>query len=306
VLWRRYLDFAVTNVPFYLQPILLGCWTMLFYIIAAPARRAMLANLRIIRPGSSPIANHFRAFRTLLNFAWTIAEAATYNMSRAEFTYEIEGREHLEQLGAARGAIVLTAHMGSYDLGAALFAQKFNREIRMVRAPEPDKQTAEHLNRSLQRAADGAVKIDYNTAGAHLAFDLLNALRRGEIVSIQGDRAIAGVASAEGKNVRPSRAGAGWAFHTRARLRGANLPALHRARWFPEVSRDCPRAAVCHALRRIPRRSDRRGGATMVRRARRRDRAALEPMVRLCLTVHKRCKRLSRIAASATTSRCRG
>lgn len=199
VLWRRYLDFAVTNVPFYLQPVLLGCWTILFYIVAAPARRAVLANLAIILPGSSPVANHFRAFRTLLNFAWTIAEAANYNMNRAEFTYEIEGRERLEQLGAARGAIVLTAHMGSYDLGAALFAHKFNREIRMVRAPEPDKQTEEHFNRSVQRAGDGAVKIDYNTAGAHLAFDLLNALRRGEIVSIQGDRAIAGVASVQGK-----------------------------------------------------------------------------------------------------------
>ena len=199
VLWREYLDFAVSNVPFYLQPILLGCWTILFYIIAAPARRAVLANLRFIFPASSAIANHFRAFRTLLNFAWTIAEAANYNMNRAEFTYEIEGREHLEQLAAARGAILLTAHMGSYDLGAALFAQKFNREIRMVRAPEPDKQTAEHLNRSVQRAGEGAVKIDYNTLGAHLAFDLLSALRGGEIVSIQGDRAIAGVASAEGK-----------------------------------------------------------------------------------------------------------
>ena len=199
VLWRRYLDFAVSNVPFYLQPILLGCWTVLFYIIAAPARRAVLTNLRIIFPGSSQLANHFRAFRTLLNFAWTIAEAATYNMRRAEFTYEIEGREHLAQLAAARGAIVLTAHMGSYDLGAALFAQKFNRQIRMVRAPEPHKETEEHFNRSVQRAGDGAVKIDYNTAGAHLAFDLLNALRCGEIVSIQGDRAIAGVASAEGR-----------------------------------------------------------------------------------------------------------
>ena len=199
VLWRRYLDFAVSNVPFYLQPILIGCWTILFYILAAPARRAVVANLQIILPGSSAVAYHFRAFRTLLNFAWTIAEAATYKMSRAEFTYEIEGREHLEQLAAARGAIVLTAHMGSYDLGAALFAQKFNREIRMVRAPEPDKQTAEHFDRSVQRAGEGAVKIDYNTAGAHLAFDLLNALRRGEIVSIQGDRAIAGVASAKGR-----------------------------------------------------------------------------------------------------------
>jgi lauroyl/myristoyl acyltransferase len=89
-------------------------------------------------------------------------------------------------LGAARGAIVLTAHMGNYDLGAALFAEKFHREIRMVRAPEADPETAQHLSASLEKA--GAVKIDYNTAGALLSFDLLKALRDGEIVSIQGDR----------------------------------------------------------------------------------------------------------------------
>ena len=199
VLWRRYLDFAITDVPFYMQPILLTCWTLLFYIIAVPARRAVLANLAVILPGSSPIANHFRAFRTMQNFAWTISEAANYNLNRAEFTYEFEGREQLEQLAGTRGAIVLTAHMGSYDLGAALFANKFNREIRMVRAPEPDKQSAEHLNRAVQRAGDGAVKIDYNTEGPMLAFDLLNALRTGEIVSIQGDRAIEGLASADGE-----------------------------------------------------------------------------------------------------------
>ncbi|HJX25035.1 MAG TPA: hypothetical protein VJ252_02685, partial [Chthoniobacterales bacterium] len=40
------------------------------------------------------------------------------------------------------------------------------------------------------------VKVDYNTEGASLSFDLLNALRRGEIVSIQGDRAMDNVGSA--------------------------------------------------------------------------------------------------------------
>ena len=62
-----------------------------------------------------------------------------YKINREEFAYEIIGAKWLEQLGAAPNAIVLTAHMGNYDLGAALFAQKFNREIRMVRAPEPDR-----------------------------------------------------------------------------------------------------------------------------------------------------------------------
>ena len=178
---------------------LLWCWTVLFFFLAAPARRAVVSNLRIVLRGSSAFMNHLRAFRTLHNFAWTIAEAATFKMTGAEFTYEIEGREQLEQLAATRGAILLTAHMGSYDLGAALFAQKFNREIRMVRAPEPDRKAAEHLDTTMRRTGEGAVKIAYNTEGAMLAFDLLNALRRGEIVSIQGDRVIAGVASAEGE-----------------------------------------------------------------------------------------------------------
>lgn len=199
VLWRNYLDFAVRNVPFYVQPVLLWCWTLFFFFLAAPARRAVVSNLAIVLPGSSVFMNYLRAFRTLHNFAWTIAEAASYNLNRSRFSYEIVGREQLEQLGATRGAIVLTAHMGSYDLGAALFAQKFNREIRMVRAPEPDRRAAEHLDTAMRRTADGAVKIDYNTEGPMLAFDLLSALRRGEIVSIQGDRVSPGIAPAEGE-----------------------------------------------------------------------------------------------------------
>jgi lauroyl/myristoyl acyltransferase len=99
------------------------------------------------------------------------------------------GAKWLDELGAARGAIVLTAHMGSYDLGAALFAEKFHREIRVVRAPEPDQQSAEHLSAALEKAGESGVKVAYNTAGALLSFDLLKALRDGEIVSIQGDRA---------------------------------------------------------------------------------------------------------------------
>ena len=168
-------------------------------MFAAPARRSILSNLAIVLPGSSSVLNYLRAFRTLLNFAWTIAEAANYRVNKTELSYEIDGPEFLAQLSTARGAIVLTAHMGSYDLGAALFAHKYNREIRMVRAPEPDQETARHLRSAVEGRAKGAVKIAYSTEGALLSFDLLNALRRGEIVSIQGDRIIAGVASAPGR-----------------------------------------------------------------------------------------------------------
>jgi lauroyl/myristoyl acyltransferase len=189
VFWRHYLDWAVVNLPFYFYPVPLVFFTIFFFFFAAPARRAIVANLAVVLPGSSRAMNYLRAFRTIYNFAWTISEAAIARLLKEEFSYEIIGAEWLEELGAAPGAIVLTAHMGSYDLGAALFAEKFHREIRVVRAPEPDQRTAQHLSTSFEKAGAGAVKVDYNTAGALLSFDLLKALRDGEIVSIQGDRA---------------------------------------------------------------------------------------------------------------------
>jgi lauroyl/myristoyl acyltransferase len=189
VFWRHYLDWAVINLPFFFYPIPLVFFTFFFFFFAAPARRAIVANLAVVLPGSSRTMNYLRAFRTLYNFAWTISEAAIHRHLGEEFTYEVIGGKWLEELGAAPGAIVLTAHMGSYDLGAALFAEKFRREIRIVRAPEPDRQSAEHLSASLERAGESGVKVDYNTAGALLSFDLLKALRDREIVSIQGDRA---------------------------------------------------------------------------------------------------------------------
>jgi lauroyl/myristoyl acyltransferase len=195
VFWRHYLDWATINVPFFLYPVLQFFWSLFFFFFAAPARRAILGNLAVVLPDSSRTMNYLRAFRTFHNYAWTISEAAIYKLIKEEFAYEIIGANWLDQLGAAPGAIVLTAHMGNYDLGAALFAEKFNREIRVVRAPEPDPRSAQHLGASLERSGEGAVKVDYNTAGALLSFDLLHALRLGEIVSIQGDRADSGLAA---------------------------------------------------------------------------------------------------------------
>ena len=190
VAWRHYLDFGLTNVPFYLRPVMIFFWTIFFFFLAAAARRAILSNLCVVLPGSSPIINLGRAWLTLFNFAWTISDAADHKLAQTKFAYEVEGAEFLEQLASAKGAILLTAHMGNYDLGAAVFAQRFQREIRMVRAPEADAQTARHLNESLERAGAGAVKVAYNTSSMALPLELLNAIRQGEIVSIQGDRAV--------------------------------------------------------------------------------------------------------------------
>lgn len=196
IFWRHCLDWAVRNVPFYLQPFLLFMTTGCFFIFAAPIRRALVANLTLAFPRASRLRIYLRAYRVLINFAWTITEAAHFRLTQCEFDYELVGEEFLDQLGREKGAIVLTAHMGSYDCGAAIFAQKFGRDIRVVRAPEGDAQSAQHLQGAFREAAGSAVRVDYSGGGALLSFDLLAALRGGEIVSIQGDRVVPGLAHA--------------------------------------------------------------------------------------------------------------
>jgi lauroyl/myristoyl acyltransferase len=195
VVWRRFVDWAVRKVPDWLHPALVRLGSFVFFFLAGPARETLLGNLRIILPGSSRLANYFRVFRIFSNFGWTLADAAVYRLRNPRFDYELAGENYLHELGAASGAIVLTAHMGNYDLGAALFAEKFHRQLRMVRAPEPDALSAQHVDLSMQQASAGAVKVDYSGEGGPLALDLLNALRNGEIISMQGDRVIGNVAA---------------------------------------------------------------------------------------------------------------
>jgi lauroyl/myristoyl acyltransferase len=194
VLWRQCIDWIVLHVPSCFHPLLIFISTAFFFVAAAPARRTAVQHLGFIMPGSCRGANYLRAFVVFKNFAWTLTDAAVHRLHKHRFIYETEGNQFLDELAAAKGAIVLTAHMGNYDLGAAIFVEKFGRELRVVRAPEPDPLAAKHLEGSIRQSAAGGVKVEYNREGALLSFDLLNALRNGEIISIQGDRAMGGMA----------------------------------------------------------------------------------------------------------------
>ena len=196
VFWRRVIDWSVEHIPAIFHPALIWVAAFLFFFIATPARKALLRNLLLVSPNSRRVANYFRVVRVFANFGWSLRDAAAYRILKRRVRYEFEGARFLEQLSAGRGAIVLTAHMGNYDLGAALFTERFHRGIKMVRAPEPDTLSAEHVDLALHESSAGAVRIGYSSDGTSLAFDLLNDLRNGEIISIQGDRVIGKVVSA--------------------------------------------------------------------------------------------------------------
>ena len=183
VFWRQFLRWAVINVPPWIEPAIIAFWSALF-LLWANGRRSLMRNLSVILPGSTALANFFRCYRVFWNFAWTLSDTGRLRETRVIPAWELEGREHLEALQSGGGAILLTAHMGSYDLGAHLFAEVSGRRIVMVRAPEVDPQTRQFEEERLP----GEIEIQFNTDGGALALDLLHAVREGAIVAIQGDR----------------------------------------------------------------------------------------------------------------------
>jgi len=195
VFWRKLLRFAVLMTPLWIEPIVMATWSLVF-LLWGPGRRGVMRNLSAILPGSNAFANFLRTWRVFWNFAWTIADNVRFLETRVSPDWDFEGAEHFSDLEAREGgAIILTAHMGSYDLGANLFAEISKRHIVMVRAPEPDPETHEHEASLHGRTKAEKLKVDFSTRASDLALDLLHAVQRGEIVAIQGDRVTPGIAS---------------------------------------------------------------------------------------------------------------
>lgn len=192
IVWRKLLRWAVLNNPLWLEPVIMGVWTFLF-LLWGPGRRGVMRNLTAILPGSWAVTNFFRTYLVFWNFASTLSDNVRFKELRIAPDWEFAGVEHFEALTRGGGAIILTAHMGNYDLGAYLFAEESNRQIVMVRAPETDPRTRAYEEALHGRTASSGVRIDFSTRASDLALDLIDALQRGEIIAIQGDRVTPGI-----------------------------------------------------------------------------------------------------------------
>lgn len=198
VFWRQLLRWAVLNLPLWVEPSALATWSVIF-LLWGPGRRGVMANLKSVLPRSTAIGNFFRTYRVFWNFANVIADTVRFKELRVGPDWEFVGSEYFEQLQAReRGAIILTAHMGSYDLGAHLFAEISQQPLVMVRAPETDPDTRRYEEELHGRTVTDALKIDFSTGASELAIDLLHALERREIIAIQGDRVTPGISTLAG------------------------------------------------------------------------------------------------------------
>ncbi len=191
---------ALRVTPFFLEPVLTAGWTALFFGIAGAQRRAVTANLRALHPAWSTPRAGWGAWLVFWNFALTYVDAMRHETGTGVMDWAVEGLEPMRQLSARKdGCIILTAHMGNYDIAAPLFASRFNRTLYTVRAPErePETQALREAEVRRKETAHPEFRTLYNKPDGMLGIELARLLGEGSIVAVQADRVMFDVSPME-------------------------------------------------------------------------------------------------------------
>lgn len=187
-------------MPWFLEPLLIAAWTLLFFTLARSQRHAVAGNLRALFPEWGPLRATWGAWRVFWNFALTFVDGLRCETGTGEVDWGVEGLAHLEELSNRKdGCIILTAHMGNYDIAAPLFASSFKRTLYTVRAPErePEAQRLRELEMRRREQRHPNFRSLCNQDGNLLGVELARLLAEGNLVAVQGDRVMFDVSPME-------------------------------------------------------------------------------------------------------------
>lgn len=151
-------------------------------------RRAVRRNLAVIAPRiSEPRLIKRRVLRTFVNFGLNIVEFfrfARFDREYFETHFEVFGEEHLaESLKRGRGAIVLSAHFGNWELGVAAYAAR-GYTASVVALPHGSERVERLFVR--QRGQKGLSVLATHTA----ARPALRVLRGNGVLGMLGERLV--------------------------------------------------------------------------------------------------------------------
>ena len=138
-----------------------------------------LRNPEVERIARRIVRNHAYAWVDFFHYGQRPPEVAFKNFAT------LEGGEHMDRLlTGKRGAILLTAHAGNFELGGLLLK---SRGLQVHAVYKPDRFEAVERLRNRIRRQGGVVGVPVDGIGFS-TLPLLKLLREGKLVGMQGDR----------------------------------------------------------------------------------------------------------------------
>ena len=151
----------------------------------AGAREAVCANLSVLL-GGVPEAHAETAREVFRNFGRYLVEVFRLP-DDGSAAVAIEGREHLDAAARhGRGVIILTAHVGNWELGACVLS-RLGARVAAVALPHDDPRMDALINRQRHRCRVEAIRV-----GSDAPRTILARLREGCLLGVLGDWDIAG------------------------------------------------------------------------------------------------------------------
>jgi predicted LPLAT superfamily acyltransferase len=169
-----------------LRPIyfLMGLFVVPFYMLFNHKGYLSVYHYFRRQHGFSPAKSFRYAYLNHYRFGQIILDRfAVY--AGCQYDFELDGNEQLlELMGNPEGFIILSCHVGNYEIAGYSFTSKAKKYNALVFSGEA-KTVMENRNRLL--SAHNIKMIQVSEDMSHI-FEMNNALANGEIVSIPGDR----------------------------------------------------------------------------------------------------------------------
>jgi len=184
----RLMFWAVARVPLFAQPPIAVVTALVFCYMLKRERKAVSRNLRQIT-GSSGLALLWKVYRVFYTFSdlmvsYCYVPQATHAQLLSMLMDDEYGAATIAKyLAAGKGLILWTAHLGNPEFASRIL-EVHGRPVNVARVVED--QPAEKMLRD--KMVSERLRVVDLRAGASATIELLQALRRNEIVAIQGDR----------------------------------------------------------------------------------------------------------------------
>lgn len=197
VFWFRIHLFGVRAVPRILYAPLIALFAAAFSLALRNVRVALAGNLEAVLGPCGWWERQARIFRAIHAFSWCLTERYERLATRRPFTVNAEGLEHWRELNdSGKGFLLVTAHLGCWEVGSMLPSSQEARRVHVVREAEVDPAAQKFFAELIRNQSNGLYKTHF-AEDPHLGMDLLDALREGDIVALQGDRPRSGGRASE-------------------------------------------------------------------------------------------------------------
>jgi len=186
--WYRFHQLGVKLLPGWTLWVEVSLFTTFFWVVLRRIRDAIAGNLEAVLGPCGWWQRQVRIYRTFWTFAWCLSERYERLSTRRTFKVGGEGLDDWRDLTASgEGFLLVTAHLGNWEVGSMLPAAQERRRIHVVREAEADPR-AQRFIQDLIRRCGGDLYVTHFAEDPQLGMTLLDALRHGEVVALQGDR----------------------------------------------------------------------------------------------------------------------